>query len=216
MANDATTTACPAWATEVLHFWFALTPLEWFRSTPALDAQCCTRFQTLYDRLAAHPPPSTSSTCSATESSLITGAATPPECFSNPKAALAGVIVYDQFPRNMFRRTPQAFATDPQALSLAKYAVAAGYDAGMSDVEKLFLYMPFAHSEVLEDQERSIELFGRCSLEGPMGERGMKDAVEHRDIVKKFGRFPHRNAVLGRESTEEEVEFMKGHMGFGQ
>ncbi|TXT05080.1 hypothetical protein VHUM_03900 [Vanrija humicola] len=115
----------------------------------------------------------------------------------------------------MFRKTPEAFSTDPQALALSKDAVAKGFDAGCTDQEKLFLYMPHMHSEDLADQDAVVRL-----IEAMGNHDGKNSAVEfakeHRDIVAKFGRFPHRNALLGRTNTPEEDEFLKSHGGFGQ
>src|SRR5690606_22329940 len=109
-----------------------------------------------------------------------------------PRTALAAVIVLDQFPRNMFRGQPAAFATDDLALGIARRALDRGFDAKIEQGGKAFLYMPFMHSEVTADQERCVDLFR--SLDN---ESGLKYAIEHRDIVARFGRFPHRNKILG-------------------
>ncbi|ETO04839.1 D-alanyl-D-alanine dipeptidase [Reticulomyxa filosa] len=115
---------------------------------------------------------------------------------------LALVIIFDQFSRNMFRDSPQAFATDQKALNLAKQAIAKGWDKELKQEYKQFLYMPFMHSENLEDNEMGVKLLGKT-------EENQRYAVMHRDIIKRFGRFPHRNNILNRSSTEEEVEFLK-------
>ena len=117
---------------------------------------------------------------------------------------MALVILLDQFPRNLFRGQARAFAGDARALALAKRAVAAGLDEAMPRAHRLFLYMPFEHSEDLADQETCIE---RMTA---LGSAGYLDyARRHRDIIARFGRFPHRNAALGRDSTAEEIAFLK-------
>lgn len=124
-----------------------------------------------------------------------------------PRRCLALVIALDQFPRNIFRDTPRAFATDAKALATARYAVAAGYDRDLLPVERLFLYLPFEHAETLADQERAVALFATIP-DHPKREGWLDFAVRHRDIVARFGRFPHRNAILGRASSAEEVAFL--------
>jgi len=120
----------------------------------------------------------------------------------NKEGVLALVIILDQFSRNMFRDSPQAFATDDKALKLSKYAIAKGWDNELSDEHKQFLYMPFMHSENLDDQELGVKLFGGS-------EESKRYAVMHRDIIKRFGRFPHRNKILNSKSTQDEIEFLK-------
>lgn len=120
-----------------------------------------------------------------------------------PLGSLALIILLDQFSRNLFRGSPKTFAADAKALKAAKRALDRGFDADMAEVQKLFLYLPFEHSEVLADQERSVALFKA------LGNENLIDyAVRHYDIVAKFGRFPHRNTVLGRPSTPEEEVFL--------
>lgn len=179
------------WIGEVLDFWFReLSPEAWFRRDDAVDHNCRERFADLHRRLAADIPPA---------------------AFEEPRAALAAVILFDQFPRNMYRGTPPAFATDPLAAQLSRNALDKGLDALMSPQEKQFLFMPLMHSEVLADQERCVMLFKTIG-----NEEALRYAEEHRDIIARFGRFPHRNRVLGRESSEAEVEFLAKHPGFGQ
>jgi uncharacterized protein (DUF924 family) len=121
---------------------------------------------------------------------------------------LALVIVLDQFSRNLHRGDARAFAQDAHALACAREALARGDDAALRPVERQFLYMPFEHSEALADQERAVELMR--SLEGFEPTRDLRDWAErHRAVIGRFGRFPHRNAVLGRRSTAEEAEFLK-------
>jgi uncharacterized protein (DUF924 family) len=122
---------------------------------------------------------------------------------TDPRGALALVVILDQFPRNMFRGTPAAFATDPQALAVARRAIDRGFDSLLRPVERLFLYLPFEHSETLADQERAV------ALVAALGDRNTLDYAErHREIIARFGRFPHRNAVLARASTPEEAAFL--------
>src|SRR5690606_26348694 len=121
---------------------------------------------------------------------------------------LALILVLDQFPRNMFRGTPRTFAGDRLALEAARHALAQHYDRGRLPVERLFLYLPFEHSEALEDQRLACEL--TRPLEAvPETNDAYRYALAHLEIIERFGRFPHRNAVLGRRSTPEELEFLK-------
>ncbi|MBE9046484.1 DUF924 domain-containing protein [Pleurocapsales cyanobacterium LEGE 10410] len=122
---------------------------------------------------------------------------------NDPHGALASIILLDQFPRNMFRNTPQAFATDNQAVELAKYAVDKGYERDLSPEERSFLYMPLMHSEDKVDQAKCVELFTKLGKE-----ENLKFAIKHREIVDRFGRFPHRNEMLDRTSTSAEQEFL--------
>ncbi|MGE0151147.1 MAG: DUF924 family protein [Reyranellaceae bacterium] len=117
---------------------------------------------------------------------------------------LALLLLLDQFPRNLFRGTARAFAGDERARRIAAAAIARGDEAAMSPRHRIFLYLPFEHSEALADQERSVVLFAALG-----DRRGFDYAVRHRDIVARFGRFPHRNAALGRQSTPEEIEFLQ-------
>lgn len=118
-------------------------------------------------------------------------------------AALALIIVLDQFPRNMFRDTPQAFATDSKAVELTKYAVARNYQRNLSPEQQAFLYMPLMHSENRIDQTQCVELFRKLGRAN-----NLKFAIKHQEIIDRFGRFPHRNQILGRESTPAEREFL--------
>jgi uncharacterized protein (DUF924 family) len=172
------------WVDRVLAFWFEeLTPPAWFKPDPALDVTIRSRFLTIHEAVAANPPDSAT---------------------MDARTALAAIIALDQFPRNMFRGTPGAFGSDRQALSLAREGVDRGLDSGMSKDERAFFYLPFEHSENVADQERSVRLF-----EATGDAEYTKYAVAHKVIIDRFGRFPHRNAILGRTSTPEEVEFLK-------
>jgi uncharacterized protein (DUF924 family) len=133
----------------------------------------------------------------------------------DPRGRLAYIIVLDQFSRNMFRGTAQSFASDPQALRAARGGIEKGADRALAITERTFMYMPFMHSEALADQDRCMELFTalRDQVEGKArdyAEYSLKFASMHRDIIVKFGRFPHRNAILGRATTPEEAKFLEG------
>jgi len=127
--------------------------------------------------------------------------------------ALALVIALDQFPRNLHRGTPQAFACDARAREIASGAIDRGLDLRVALERRAFVYLPFEHSELLADQDRSVALFEAWAAEHPAEQRAAADdtmsyAVRHREIIERFGRFPHRNAVLGRTSTPEEIAFL--------
>ena len=169
-------------AEDVLSFWFdEISPKQQFVKDEKLDAEIKRRFGTLH----AHLKEDVSS-------------------FTNtPQGALAVILVFDQFSRNMFRGSGQAFETDPLALSIAKDLIATGADKGMSDNHRIFVYMPFMHAETLEDQEQSVALFTELGIAS-----NIDYAINHLDVVKEFGRFPHRNKALNRTSTAEEMVFI--------
>ena len=127
---------------------------------------------------------------------------------ASSESCLALILLLDQFPRNLFRGETKAFATDTQALELAKYAVSQGFDRQLLPVQRWFIYLPFEHSENLADQEKSVELTHKLS-DDPDSKSSIDYAIRHREVIKKFGRFPHRNSILRRESTPEEQEFLK-------
>lgn len=139
-----------------------------------------------------------------------------------PESHAALIVLLDQFPRNIFRGTPQAFAADPIALKYCKLAIERGHDRKVHPVISTFVYLPLEHSEDLDDQELCIELLTKLAADVHDDAKKAYDgflayAVQHRDIIKEFGRFPHRNAILGRESTDEEREFlMREDVHFGQ
>jgi uncharacterized protein (DUF924 family) len=163
----------------VLDFWFDRDRKDWFEKNPGFDAEIRARF------LALH------------ETALAGGLDAWKDA---PRSCLALVILLDQFPRNMFRGTARAFAADPQARAAARVIIERGWDHAMSADERMFTYLPFEHSEALEDQELSLKLFE--------GNPNYEWAHKHWKIVRRFGRFPHRNAALGRASTPEEAEFL--------
>ena len=190
--------AAPAEVRDILEFWFGLAKglgsprIEWFRKDPKFDAEIRKRFG--------------ESHAAAASGGLNAWRA-------SPEPMLALVILLDQFSRNLYRNDARAFAQDEMARSCAVEALRRGDDQGFLPVQRQFLYLPFEHSEALADQEKAVELM--ASLEGFEETRGLTAwAEKHRDIIRRFGRFPHRNAILGRESTPEEVEFLK-HPGSG-
>jgi uncharacterized protein (DUF924 family) len=174
----------PDWATKVLHFWFGgISREQWFKRDTALDEQIRARFLSVHDLVSAMP-----------DEKLL----------SDPRSTLAAVIVLDQFSRNMFRGTPRAFASDAKAFAIAEAAIAKGLAASLSKDELLFLYLPFEHSEAHAAQLRCVELMST------LGDAELtRYAQAHCDIIQRFGRFPHRNEILGRASTAEEIEFLK-------
>lgn len=167
------------WPGRVLDYWFGLGPDRWWRSDDALDAECRDRFADLHAEKRQLPP----------ESFL-----------GDARTALAAVILFDQLPRNMFRGHADQFMTDALALAIAKGAVERGYDDQLTKDEKAFLYMPFEHSERLADQRRSLALFTALGDDFFVG-----FAKKHHDIIERFGRFPHRNAMLGRAPRPAET-----------
>ena len=179
----------------MLDFWFgrpadpayALPRAVWFRACAAFD-------RAVLDR------------CAALHADAATGRLD--GWASSPLGSLALAILLDQAPRNLFRRSPRAYATDTQALALARTTVAAGFDRELTAVQRWFVYLPFEHSERLEDQERALALFA-SNADDPQRENTLRFARRHHEIVARFGRFPHRNVVLGRPSTPEEEEFLK-------
>ena len=131
-----------------------------------------------------------------------------------PGGCLANIILADQFSRNMYRDTPQTYAFDKLALAWCKGGLAAGFDQQLRPIQRVFFYMPLEHSEVIDDQQECVELFSKLAGSVAPEQRKLFDgyvdyAARHRDIVQRFGRFPHRNAILGRESTEDEVAFLQ-------
>jgi uncharacterized protein (DUF924 family) len=176
------------WAEQVTRYWFEqLQPEAWFRKDTRVDDAIRERFAALHDEVAQLRP----------------------EQLTTARECLAAVIVLDQFSRNMFRGSPRSFATDPLALSISQHAIASGLDQQLSKQQRWFLYMPFQHSEDRQVQARSIELFTQLNDPENLGY-----ARKHQEIIDRFGRFPHRNEVLGRVSTPEELQFIATHRGF--
>ena len=180
----------------ILDFWFGSprgkSRMEWFRKDAAFDAEILRRFGELHGAAARR------------ELDAWRG---------ERESMLALVVVLDQFSRNLYRNDPRAFAQDEYARECAREAIARGDDRVSLPVERMFLYLPFEHSEDRADQALALELMTR--LDALDETRGMSDwAMKHKVIVDRFGRFPHRNAVLGRASTPEEIEFLKTNPGF--
>ena len=133
---------------------------------------------------------------------------------SNPQDRLALILLTDQFPRSIYRDSARAFAFDTKALSLARNGIDAGFDVSLRPLERVFFYLPLEHSESLVDQQRSVSLFQKLFNEAGPDEKPtfaeyLDFAVRHRDIISRFGRFPHRNEALGRISTPEELSFLQ-------
>jgi len=195
---------------EVLAYWigeasqsadaFRVQQKKWFNGGPDLDAELRRLFLPALEQLAMRP---------AARDWAETG----------PRGRLAAIIVLDQFSRNIFRKTPRAFAQDALALSLCKEGLARGEDAGRPEAERIFLYLPLEHSEDIADQDLSVEMITRLHAEARPGFEAFTKsfldyALQHRDAIRQFGRFPHRNAILGRTSTPEELEWLAEGGGF--
>jgi uncharacterized protein (DUF924 family) len=177
----------PAWVGEVLQYWFEeVTEAHWFNVSREVDEKIRERFLALHEQLAAG------------EVSAVRSA----------RELLAAVIVLDQFSRNLFRGSPRAFAADTLARRLANSAISQGHDRDMSDVQRQFVYLPFQHSEDREDQARALALFEKLGNAG-----WIKYARAHKSIIDRFGRFPHRNAILGRHSSADEIASLSEPMG---
>ncbi|MBM5572853.1 MULTISPECIES: DUF924 family protein [Deefgea] len=169
---------------DVLNFWFEeISPAQWWAKDPQFDQQIRDRFAALHAR--------------AVQCELY-------EWRDTAHGRLAEIIVLDQFSRNMFRDTPQAFAQDALALALAQEAIAAGAADLLTPIERSFLYLPFMHSESLQIHEIAVQLYTDNGLQN-----NLDFEFKHKAIIEQFGRYPHRNAILGRVSTPEEIEFLK-------
>ena len=183
-------------AEKVLRFWFADEPgsgdstlqSRWFFPTPEFDRLCTTRFLASYEG-AAHERLQ--------------------DWKHEPRSCLALVLLLDQFPRNMFRGTARAFATDPKARELSRHAIESGFDRELSPLMRMFLYLPLEHSENLDDQLESVRLSCVLAAENHDYPEILEHAEQHLEIIRRFGRFPGRNRALGRQSTLEEMDFLK-------
>ncbi len=167
------------WRSDVLRYWFGLEPKRWWKTDPELDGEIRRRFLKLWAKKRQLPATS---------------------FLGHPLTALAAVILFDQFPRNMFRGHADQFATDHLALAVARGAVDRKFDDELEPEERAFLYMPFQHSEDMADQRRSLALFTALGDAEQLGY-----AQKHHDIIERFGRFPHRNAILGRKPRPQEL-----------
>ena len=159
----------------ILNFWFALGWDDWWKANPELDAEIRKRFESLWAEQRENVPE---------------------HFLGSAEEALAAVLLFDQLPRNMYRGHAEQFATDPLALAIARGAIARGHDDGMTPERRGFLYMPFEHSEDLRDQRQSLLLFTALG-----NAEQIKYARKHYEVIARFGRFPHRNAMLGRKPT---------------
>jgi uncharacterized protein (DUF924 family) len=189
MSSDvALTPSEPPWVGRVLDFWFReIDSHLWFASSNELDERIRQGFLELHGDIARSD---------ARE-------------FAGARTLLAAIIVMDQFSRNMFRGTPRAFSTDPRARCLAEQLIADGLDLAMTPAERYFVYLPFEHSEDREHQALAVRLIE------PLGDEGWTDyARMHQAAIIRFGRFPHRNRILGRTCTDDEVAFLAGSEGF--
>lgn len=174
---------------EIIDFWFSERVAKlWFNSTPEFDNEIRQYFESIY--------------LAAKQGKYDHWLATATGC-------LALVIVLDQFPLNMYRGEMESFASEKQSREVARHALAEHFDEQLNDRQKVFLYMPFMHSENIEDQKRAVALFEAANLDN-----NLRFARHHRDIVKRFGRFPHRNRILGRNSTSEELEYLQSKQAF--
>jgi uncharacterized protein (DUF924 family) len=167
------------WRSDVLKFWFGLEPSQWWKTDPALDHRIKQKFLKLWAEKRQLPVDT---------------------FLTDPLTGLAGVILFDQFPRNMFRDHADSYSTDHLALAIAKGAIDKCFDEELPPDERKFLYMPFQHSEHLDDQNRAVLLFTDLGDEHQLGY-----AKHHREIIEQYGRFPHRNAILGRASRPDEI-----------
>jgi len=176
-------------AHELLGFWFSEeSKKRWFKSTVEFDNELRDKYASLYE--------------AATHDKLE-------HWRGNVKSALALVILLDQIPLNIFRGQPRSFASDGQAREVAADVIAHGWDKSLDDEQKAFLYLPFMHSETLADQDRAVALYQAAGLE-----HNLRYALHHREIVRRFGRFPHRNAILGRPSSDEEQAWLASKDAF--
>jgi uncharacterized protein (DUF924 family) len=179
----------PTSATKILDFWFSDSAKAlWFNSTPAFDEEVHERFESLYQRAK--------------------GGQLDAWC-DNAEGALAVCIVLDQFPLNMYRGRAESFAGESKARSVAKLAIDSGFDKNTSIDKRAFYYLPFMHSENMADQNYSVTLFEQAGLT-----ENLVYAKHHRDIIKRFGRFPHRNKILNRTSTPQEQEYLASRDGY--
>jgi uncharacterized protein (DUF924 family) len=178
---DPQSPIAPAEALAIVAFWIEAGPKRWFAKEPDFDRDFRERFIALYEKAARG------------EFSGWLATAT---------GALALVLILDQFPRNAFRNTPKMFATDAHARRAADAALTLGHDQAVAPELRMFVYLPFGHSEDLADQERAVALFTT------LGEEPVKPALRHREIIRKFGRFPHRNLILGRAMRAEEQLYL--------
>jgi uncharacterized protein (DUF924 family) len=191
-------------AESILHFWFDVSAEDaevirkksalWWQKDPKVDEEIRRRFEMMLDAEVKSEFESWS---------------------RDPRGQLARILLCDQFPRSMYRGLPRSFAYDERARHLARNALDLGMDKKLRWIERVFLYLPFEHSEDYDDQATSVRLFSALRDEAPTGEKATYEnyldfALKHKAIIDRFGRFPHRNRILGRGSTPDEEEFLKG------
>lgn len=174
---------------EIIHYWFSdRIKSQWFSSTPELDREILDKYEALWDK--------------AVQGELD-------EWSKSPTGSLALVLLLDQFPLNMFRNQAKSFSAEKKALEISRNAINLKLDQKIERAKIAFLYMPFMHSEDMDDQDISVKLYREKGLVN-----NIKFAEHHRDIVRKYGRFPHRNKILSRESTEEELIYLASDAAF--
>lgn len=176
-------------ANTLIDFWFNPDNQKfWFQSTPAMDDELRALFETTYLEALTHQHD---------------------DWMNSAAGSLALIILFDQLPLNIYRNTAAAFTTEKRALTIAKNAIKKQFDTSLNAAEKAFLYMPYMHSESLNDQQHAIELYDNASLTD-----NARFARHHHDIIKRFNRFPHRNTLLGRPSTPEEIQWLASEEAF--
>ena len=174
---------------EIIDFWFSEQVAKlWFDSTPKFDDELKQKYEQVY--------------IEARDGKLD-------EWLKTAEGCLALVILLDQFPLNMYRGKKESFATEQKSQAVTRHAVSQSFDTQLDDKKKAFLYMPLMHSEDIEDQELSVTLYEKAKLE-----KNIRFARHHRDLIRRFGRFPHRNRILGRQSTAEELEYLQSKEAF--
>jgi uncharacterized protein (DUF924 family) len=176
-------------ANEIIDFWYCdRIKKQWFSATPELDQEILEKYGDLW------------------ETALAGGL---DDWLSEPNGCLALIIVLDQFPLNMFRGTAKSFQSENKSIEVAKAAVSQRFEQQLGKDKLAFLFMPFMHSENILDQELSVSLFKKHGLQG-----NLRFAEHHREIIRKYGRFPHRNSILGRDSTDEEIKYLESNEAF--
>lgn len=175
---------------DIYHFWFVeCEPVQWFTVEQSFDDEIADRFAVTYDM-----------GCEGLND----------HWGEDAEGALALCLLFDQFPRRMFRNTPRIFATDDRALKVAKQAIARGFDQVLPHEQRFFLYLPFEHSENAEDQKRNLDLFKRMAPQNPVA---YAVAQQRYEVFSRFGRFPERNTILNRQSTAEEMQYLAAIKG---
>ncbi len=197
-------------AEQILRYWFGALDNQlskpsqsslWYQSTAVIDQEITLQFQHLHSQAVEQPFD---------------------HWLDNARGSLAYVILLDQLPRNMFRGTEKAFASDLSALEAVKAGVSQGFDKKLALIERIFYYHPFEHSEDLGVQQESVKLFRQLLEDFPSEihqvviQVALDFAIEHLEIIEQFGRFPHRNNVLNRQSTQQELDYLKSGNDFGQ